>query len=488
MSITIRSILLCALLALLVVPAAPARAQDNDVDVSYFYEELEQYGRWIDHPRWGDVWSPDVDRDWRPYTMGYWNYTEDNGWFWVSDEPFGWAVFHYGRWVPDPDDGWLWIPGTEWAPAWVAWRSDDNDDGYVGWAPLPPDARWGADGDLLYDEYYYDEPLYASSWVFIRPSYLTQPGLYRFIAPRPQNYIYLRRTKHLHAYRRFDRRVFNAGLDVRRYERLVGRPVPRMRLRTISNPRDQNFRQGGPDISVFRPNIIERRDGEKRRPTFRDRPPGDKGPYVKRTPDGRFDGRPFEPGKDGDRGKDRNRGPDGKEVGKDAGKGQDSRPEIRDGQRSRGGPGDPGKGPDGSGPKGPASVSKEPLGGQGQGGQGPYKGPAINEPPKQPSFKEQGFKGPVGGPDKGPDKGGDRRPDNAGRSKETREYQGVPKEPAFKGPPSGNQTQPAFKGPPQRPVTQDQRPARPPEQKPQRPPEKKDEKKDEKKGPPGSNY
>jgi hypothetical protein len=64
---------------------------------------------------------------------------------------------------------------------------------------------------------------------------------------------------------------------VRRYERLVGRPVPRMRCASISNPREQNFRQGGPDIPVFRPNIIERRDWENARPTFRDRPPGDQG-------------------------------------------------------------------------------------------------------------------------------------------------------------------------------------------------------------------
>ena len=79
------------MVALLMVPAAPSKAQDGDVDVSYFYQELEQYGRWIDHPRWGDVWSPDVDPDWRPYTMGNWSYTDDNGWYWVSEEPFGWA-------------------------------------------------------------------------------------------------------------------------------------------------------------------------------------------------------------------------------------------------------------------------------------------------------------------------------------------------------------------------------------------------------------
>ncbi len=34
---------------------------------------------------------------------------------------------------------WIWVPGYEWAPAWVSWRSSDD---YVGWAPLPPEAVW----------------------------------------------------------------------------------------------------------------------------------------------------------------------------------------------------------------------------------------------------------------------------------------------------------------------------------------------------------
>ena len=73
--------------------------------------------------------------------------------------------------------------------------------------------------------------------------------MYRFVAPRPQNYIYpAPHASTCTPIRRFDRRVFNAGLDVRRFERLVGRPVPSMRLRSISNPREQNFRQGGPEI------------------------------------------------------------------------------------------------------------------------------------------------------------------------------------------------------------------------------------------------
>ena len=31
--------------------------------------------------------------------------------------------------------GWYWVPGYEWAPAWVAWR---NNNDYYGWAPLSP--------------------------------------------------------------------------------------------------------------------------------------------------------------------------------------------------------------------------------------------------------------------------------------------------------------------------------------------------------------
>src|SRR3977135_729720 len=42
---------------------------------------------------------------------------------------------------PDPasGNGWVWVPGDQWAPAWVSWRQTDDED-YVGWAPLPPEA------------------------------------------------------------------------------------------------------------------------------------------------------------------------------------------------------------------------------------------------------------------------------------------------------------------------------------------------------------
>ena len=109
-----------------------AKAQSVNVNFSTFYNDLNPYGRWIDNPRYGQVWAYD-EPGFRPYyTGGHWEYT-DYGWAWASDYQWGWAPFHYGRWEEDPYYGWIWIPGYEWASAWVEWSEADD---YYGWAPL----------------------------------------------------------------------------------------------------------------------------------------------------------------------------------------------------------------------------------------------------------------------------------------------------------------------------------------------------------------
>ncbi|MEQ1839473.1 MAG: DUF6600 domain-containing protein [Verrucomicrobiales bacterium] len=118
-------------------PNQPYPSQNSDPDYSLFYEELRPHGAWFETPHYGYVWRPEVarrSRDWRPYTEGRWADT-DMGWTWISDEPFGWATYHYGRWTIVENLGWIWVPGSDWAPAWVSWR--ENND-YIGWAPLPP--------------------------------------------------------------------------------------------------------------------------------------------------------------------------------------------------------------------------------------------------------------------------------------------------------------------------------------------------------------
>ncbi len=127
----------------------------DDLDSSYFYNELEPYGLWVSYRPYGYVWIPgNVGYNWRPYTRGHWVWS-DYGWTWVSLERWGWIAFHYGRWGWDRRLGWYWVPDIVWGPAWVAWRWGDA---HIGWAPLPPgfdfvpgrgfgNPRWDIPGD-----------------------------------------------------------------------------------------------------------------------------------------------------------------------------------------------------------------------------------------------------------------------------------------------------------------------------------------------------
>jgi len=123
---------------------------------STFYTKLEPYGGWIETSDYGYVWQPretESSRSWRPYTNGRWVYT-DAGCTWISEEPFGWATYHYGRWTRLRGIGWVWVPGNQWAPAWVSWRKGND---YVGWAPLPPEARFDQHtGIHNWSDNYYD--------------------------------------------------------------------------------------------------------------------------------------------------------------------------------------------------------------------------------------------------------------------------------------------------------------------------------------------
>ncbi|MDX2079509.1 MAG: DUF6600 domain-containing protein [Terrimicrobiaceae bacterium] len=142
--------------------SAPDRGTTQGPEM--FYSALEPYGEWFEVEPYGAVWQPATvrnNRGWRPYRDGRWVYT-DAGWLWRGDEPFGWATYHYGRWVNLERIGWTWVPGDEWAPAWVSWRTGDE---YVGWAPLPPEAAWN------------DQPI--GGWVEER--YDIGPAAYSFV-------------------------------------------------------------------------------------------------------------------------------------------------------------------------------------------------------------------------------------------------------------------------------------------------------------------
>jgi hypothetical protein len=99
---------------------------------------LASYGSFYDHPKYGKVWMPSADvapMGWHPYQPCHWVNTK-YGWYFQDNTPWGAIVHHYGRWTHEPKLGWMWIPGEEFSPGWVVWRTSEQ---WVGWAPTPPD-------------------------------------------------------------------------------------------------------------------------------------------------------------------------------------------------------------------------------------------------------------------------------------------------------------------------------------------------------------
>jgi hypothetical protein len=69
-----------------IMPGVITPAQAQVAVRAEFREALAPYGQWDRHSRWGEVWRPThVARNWRPYTVGRWAYTNDWGWYWVSE-------------------------------------------------------------------------------------------------------------------------------------------------------------------------------------------------------------------------------------------------------------------------------------------------------------------------------------------------------------------------------------------------------------------
>jgi hypothetical protein len=240
----------------------PAARADDAVDINYFYDALAPYGDWVEVEGYGYCFQPVAtveDPEWRPYTDGQWAYT-DAGWAWNSNEDFGWATYHYGRWMK-AGAVWLWVPGDEWAPAWVSWRSSPE---YVGWAPLPPEAVWQQDVgfteavDTTYD-------IGPSFYSFVAIRHFGAPRLRTYVEPWERNVDYIRRTDnctHI-SYRQSDfreRSIFIGGPNYLEVNRYSERPFRRMSLRRDDSfdprgDRSRRSREEGDSLIVTAPRI-----------------------------------------------------------------------------------------------------------------------------------------------------------------------------------------------------------------------------------------
>ena len=231
-----KRILLAVTILVLALPAMRQAEAGTDVSIDFFYDNVGSDGTWVEVADYGYCWQPSVavsNSKWRPYSDGYWAYT-DVGWTWVSYEDFGWATYHYGRWTRLRDRGWFWVPGREWGPAWVSWRTGGD---YVGWAPLPP--RGG--GEVDYDE----RPINGQVDVefdigpayynFVDVRYIGEPVLRERIVEPNLNITYISNTVNVTNITYTNSRAYNYGPDYNTLNRYSTRPIKRMTLELDAN-------------------------------------------------------------------------------------------------------------------------------------------------------------------------------------------------------------------------------------------------------------
>ena len=234
-----------------VTEAEQPAGTDQGETASYdtFYTKLDAYGAWRETSDYGYVFQPNEaerSRNWRPYTNGRWVYT-DAGWTWYSEEAFGWATYHYGRWTRLRGIGWVWVPGDEWAPAWVSWRKSND---YVGWAPLPPEARFDRGrGIHNWADNYYD--IGPDQYCFVPTNDFGDQRIERIIVPVERNVTIVNQTINVTNITYNNTTIVNQGPNYEELRQRTRQPIQRLRLE-----RRARFENKNPQ-TVVRGEVIE---------------------------------------------------------------------------------------------------------------------------------------------------------------------------------------------------------------------------------------
>jgi hypothetical protein len=154
--------------------------------------------------------------------------------------------------------GWAWMPGTDWAPAWVAWRTDAD---YVGWAPLPPAAGWNETSGLASGDM---GSVPTDAWCFVPRDHMMDASVGVQVTSVARNVTLLDGAQDETRFEVRGGHPFNVGIDINLFEKSIGRPVPRQRIVDVAAPARSDHRAEGGTVGYYRPAI---------HPPMPDRPP-----------------------------------------------------------------------------------------------------------------------------------------------------------------------------------------------------------------------
>ena len=223
------------------VSTQQAEAKDyRGIGFQVFYDELSPYGDWVKDARYGYIWLPAVRGDFHPYgTEGHWVMTE-YGNTWVSYYEWGWAPFHYGRWYfDDYFQSWAWIPGYDWGPAWVNWRTGG---GYYGWAPLGPGMSIQVSVNIP-----------SFHWVFIPNRHIHHHYAYRYYAPQKTKVKIYNNTTIINNTVVYNNRNYVGGPQRREVERITRNPVQVYNVQASNAPGRAAVSRNS--VNLYRPEV-----------------------------------------------------------------------------------------------------------------------------------------------------------------------------------------------------------------------------------------
>ena len=254
---------------------APAEA------VATYEPDLNPHGEWVVTAQYGRCWVPRARPvGWRPYTVGHWVNT-DQGWSWAAEGPeadWGVITYHYGRWYEDSRHGWCWVPGTTWAPAWVAWR---GGGGYAGWAPLSP--RIGYRREIT--SVYVDRYIPADRFVYVEQRYLAEPRVSTHVVVN--NVTIVNKTTNITNITYVNNHVVNRGVSVTEVERSSGRRYETVRTTEVTSAGEaRRLRSEGKTVAYVPQNIRKADDEYRDRITRRaDEQKAERDRVARRTTD-----------------------------------------------------------------------------------------------------------------------------------------------------------------------------------------------------------
>ena len=180
-----------------------------------FYEPLTPYGHWEVVGAYGRCWVPArVDSDWRRTATAIGNAPKTAGIGPATSLGPGPPIIMAAG-ISTRRIGWYWVPQTQWAPAWVSWRRGES---YVGWAPLPPSARFERD-ELIVEE----RSIPPRGYVFVEERRFMEPAHPKTVIVN--NTTIINKTVNITKVKVVNKTVINEGPQTTVIERASGRPV-----------------------------------------------------------------------------------------------------------------------------------------------------------------------------------------------------------------------------------------------------------------------